>query len=206
MFAGRAVRILIHACRLCLVGTGSTVLCVSQTYKSMIGGENDTWCPHPLQCRWAYYIDDCWLKVGPLSMLALHWANTGSVVYVCRIWWSINARQLTFSAEHGSTNMDIKVGQMWTRRHRQRAIIKCTFRSKNSWIFNIYIFISTSPPQLLIFIFASARLLCNPRARNFWGKMKIPIFRSVYFKHTYHISYFAKSWQLFHAHISFLQD
>ena len=28
MFAGRAVRILIHAYRLCLVGTGSTVLCV----------------------------------------------------------------------------------------------------------------------------------------------------------------------------------
>ena len=29
VFAGRAVRILIHGCRLCLVGTGSTVLCVS---------------------------------------------------------------------------------------------------------------------------------------------------------------------------------
>ena len=28
MFAGRAVCIMIHACRLCLVGTGSTVLCV----------------------------------------------------------------------------------------------------------------------------------------------------------------------------------
>ena len=30
VFAGRAVRILIHACRLCLVGTGSTVLCVQK--------------------------------------------------------------------------------------------------------------------------------------------------------------------------------
>ena len=29
VFAGRAVRILIHACRLCLVGTGCTVLCVT---------------------------------------------------------------------------------------------------------------------------------------------------------------------------------
>ena len=29
VFAGRAVRILIHACRLFLVGTGSTVLCVT---------------------------------------------------------------------------------------------------------------------------------------------------------------------------------
>ena len=28
VFAGRAVRILIHACRLCLVGTGCTMLCV----------------------------------------------------------------------------------------------------------------------------------------------------------------------------------
>ena len=31
VFAGRAVGILIHACRLCLVGTGSTVLCVKIT-------------------------------------------------------------------------------------------------------------------------------------------------------------------------------
>ena len=38
VFAGRAVRILIHAYRLCLVGTGSTVLCVGRVIQCMPSG------------------------------------------------------------------------------------------------------------------------------------------------------------------------
>ena len=36
MFAGRAVRILIHACRLCLAGTDNTVLCVGGPVTRMV--------------------------------------------------------------------------------------------------------------------------------------------------------------------------
>ena len=48
VFAGRAVRIMIHACRLCLVGTGGTVLCVRSMDQNQLcrAKPNESICLH----------------------------------------------------------------------------------------------------------------------------------------------------------------
>ena len=75
VFAGRAVRILIHACRLCLVGTGCTVLCVVgmvMSIKKPVGWKNYLsrfdciWCALTLRCLLNQTTSQIWISVRRL--------------------------------------------------------------------------------------------------------------------------------------------